>query len=507
MAEEERGGLVSIIEECAAKQVPGSMLRVKVDEKTYLFEAGSDMKNENGKPSFTFNPSEISNLVLGHGHADHIGKTLDLIAAGFAGRIYSTEQTAAIAHLQFDQQVSGPIIYNRMVAGRKFRSGPREGQVIPFKQKKFVSEDVVKAMGMFGSEDGKHPGYSYDKEIPVGDGVSVRFYQAGHIPGAAQTRYKIKKDGKEINILFAYDLGRTDYEILNHPVADIPLVKRPQTYFAENIDYIVVEATYGNRVHRPLEESLATLEQAAKDVAKTRGVLVLPAFSIMRTQMLWYFLFNLYQEGKLPKNMRFYSSSPMADQVARIMLSHKEDLNKEALEEFKSRNDNPFFFKQLEHHDKYDETKRVIEESVGNVPIGVIAASGMCDMGRIVSVLQATISDPRNIVLLTGYSSPGTRADLMLKKEPVIDINGILVPLKADVRKMGGLSGHADAIEMIAHLKHIHDPTQGSQFKGIFIKHGEPDACEALKQEIIAAGYDSATVHVMEKGQEYKLAR
>ncbi len=361
-----QNGLVRIVEQVAAEQVAGSMLRVMVGDETYLFEAGSEMTH--GKKPFPLTPEQIKalqNTTFGHGHGDHILRTLELIAKGFNGKFYSTHQTAAIAKIQFREEASGPFIHNKMVAGKTFQYGPKKGQPLPKQPFEFRSEDVNAAMAMFASLDGQEPGFPYETDIEIGDGVTIKFYEAGHIPGAAQTMYKISKGGKKINVLFAYDLGRTDYKILGHPVADIPLVKFPTTDFDEQIDYIVIEATYGNRIHRPLQESLTALTEAAREAEKNKGVLVIPAFSIMRTQMLWNFLFELEQKGQLPDDMIFYSSSPMADQVARIMLSHKEDFNRQAMAEFQSANDNPFYFPKLVHQKTGKETAETIAELMG----------------------------------------------------------------------------------------------------------------------------------------------
>jgi metallo-beta-lactamase family protein len=221
--------------------------------------------------------------------------------------------------------------------------------------------------------------------------------------------------------------------------------------------------------------------------------------------MLWNFIYRLHKEGRLPKNMIFYSSSPMADSVAEIMLKNSEDFDERAVKEFSNPIDNPFKFSQLVRHKTYAETNETIKQKMGKVPIGLIAASGMCDQGRILPILEETISHPKNIVLITGYASPNTKAAMMLEKRKLIPFRDKEVELKAEVRKMGGLSGHVDAKENIAHLKSIHDPAKGEGFRRIFIKHGEKEACWALRDQIIGAGYNPDSVVVMKKGKTYNL--
>jgi metallo-beta-lactamase family protein len=305
---------------------------------------------------------------------------------------------------------------------------------------------------------------------------------------------EIKKDGKKINILNACDLGRTDY--------DTPIVRSPQKDFPVDIDYVVIEATYGDRTHAPIEASLKTLEQSVLDADKNRGKLVMPAFSMMRTHLLWSFLYDLTRQGRVPDDFMFYSSSPSADDFTRVMLKYIGEMDQRAQKNLSKKGDNYFDFEKLVHHEKSGETLDLIESSKD--PFGIIAASGMCDHGRVVSILERTIYDPKNIVLLTGYCSPGTRGDLMMKKTPKILFESGYVDLRADVRKMGGLSGHADVNEITSHLKYI-SKRQGKDFKGIFIKHGESEQCDGLKNALIRSGFDKDKVYVMEKGKEYVL--
>ncbi|MDP2908734.1 MAG: MBL fold metallo-hydrolase [Nanoarchaeota archaeon] len=491
-------GDIKLTEFGAAETVPGSKLLLKTGQKDYLIDVGKNYKDK--EENLPFEAKGIEHLILTHGHADHMGELLKLRKEGFKGKIFSTHETAEITKLQLKQDVSSVFFYNRAIKGKRYQHGPDKGKFIPFKKAEYSKEDIESSMALFES-DNKEPGIPYEKQITISDEAKIMFYEAGHIPGSAQILFEISSEGRSLKLLTACDLGRTDYKILGHPRADTPIVKFPRTGFKENIDYIVVESTYGDKVHNSLEDSIKILEEAAKDAAKNSSKLIIPTFSIMRTHMLWNFLFRLNQEGRLP-DMTFYSSSPTADYVSKIILGHIENLDEKALQEFANNNYNPFYFDKLVHHKKLEDTKEALKE---NKPMGIIAASGMCEMGRIVPILERTIQDPKNIILLTGYASPRTRAYNLINKEKQIRFDGKLVELKADVRKMGGLSGHADKEEIIAHLKSIHDPEKGEQFKGVFIKHGEKEACHKLRERIIEAGYPPETVHVMKKNQEYVL--
>lgn len=484
----------------AAEHVPGSKLLLEIGRKNCLIDVGKDYQQQD--EILPFRAKSIDHLILTHGHADHMGELLQLYKEGFEGNIYSTPATADITKLQLNQEVASVFIHNNIVKGKKYQYGPNRGKWIPFKKVKYTSKDIKEIMKLFESQNDK-PGIPYEETTKISKDVNVTFYEAGHIPGSAQILFEINHQGRKIKLLTTYDLGRTDYKILGRPVADIPIVKYPKTDLPKGIDYIVIEGTYGDKTHKNLEDSIKILEEAARDAAKKKSKLIIPAFSIMRTHMLWNFLFRLNEQGRLPKDMMFYMSSPMAEQVSRIILKHIENLDEKTRKEFANKKYNPFYFDKMIHHRKMAQTMEVLKQL--NTPQGFVASSGMCEMGRIVPILEYAIPYPDNIVLLTGFAAPGTRAALMLEGEKEIPFNNRVVKLRADVRKMGGLSGHADGEETIAHLKNIHDPAEGEQFKGIFIKHGEKEPCHKLRDKVIEAGYDADKVHVMKKGEAYKL--
>src|SRR3989339_279113 len=490
---------IRIVEEYAAKQVAGSTFRIMANGKTILHECGATYSKGQTK-GFPFDVREVFCLGLGHAHADHMGRLPELFRAGFNGKIYATQTTAALANLQLKQDSAGAFFYNKRIMGKRI---PGTNDFIPFKES-FKSADIQKMMEMFESESGK-PGISYEREVEIAPGIKIKFYEAGHIPGSAQTMYMIDENGRKTNMLLAYDLGRTDYKILGHPVNDTPFVRFPATKFGEKVDYVVVEATYGDREHKPLEQSLGNLESTIKEVEKTKGVLLAPAFSIMRTQMFRDFLFRFDNEGKLPGDMMIYTSSPGADDVDKIMLANMGDLDARAIEELRTPNRSSFCWDKYVRHKKVDETMKVIEERIGKAPTIVIASSGMCDMGRAVQLSRAVIGDERNIVLKLGYASHGSRMDIMskAKKGDEIRYDDGSVKLEARVMEMGGLSGHADWKETEAQLRNMNDPNKGETFKAIFVKHGEEKACYALAEKLKEARNAGENIIVMEPGQVY----
>ena len=515
--------MATIREWGAARRVAGSNLELIVNGKRHLHDCGLFYNNELDKQPFPYDPKSVETVTLGHGHMDHIGRLLKLFKEGFRGSIYCTGGTADITKLQLQQKANSAYIenkrveeYNKWVKGRKFESGPNKGKFMPFMEKvrsEYTYQDYKNLMQLFeffSSSEGKYKdtiwdpnydsgyssiqlGYPYEETIPISDDIIISFHQAGHIMGSAQTLFQIKENGKTITFLADYDLGRIDI--------DTPIVKQPKTNFKMSIDYIGLEATYGDKTHDPLEESLKILEDAINETYKKKGCLVIPAFSIMRTHLLEFYIHELYKQGKIPKDMPFILSSPSAEKVNRIILKHKEDLDKVAKREMVGKVFRPFAFPTLEIHKKVAETKDLLEQSDKAYPYAIIASSGMCEGGRIERILKEKLPDLRTVVLLTGYQAAGTRGRLLeegAKEVPFLRGN---VKNNATIMRMGGLSGHADSNEQIQHLKKVNP----KGYKGIFIKHGESQSCDAFREKLIEAGFDKKIVHVMEKGQAYEL--
>ncbi|MFH1770762.1 MAG: MBL fold metallo-hydrolase [archaeon] len=501
--------MIKIAEFGAAEQVPGSNLLLTVGNEHYQIDTGTEYFRSEKKKKWGYNAGllvksahdlKIKNVLFTHAHADHIGDFFEFLDSCSQQqrkslKVYSTHMTRDIARLQFQQAWRG-------------RSDN-------------FSQELDTAMELFQSDDGM-PGFPYEKQIKLDERVKITFFEAGHIPGSAQILCEIKQPGKSkpITLLTAFDLGRTDYKVLGHKVADIPILKYPHKDFPKKIDYIVIEATYGDKVHHNLEDSIAILEESANDAAKHNGKLIIPAFSIMRTHMLWNFLYRLNEKGKLPEDMVFYSSSPTANDVGSIILKHSENFDEMAAKEFASKQYNPFHFDSLVHLKSAAEGRSIWMNPPPG-PWAAIAASGMCEGGRIEDILRTTLDDSKNILLITGYQAEGTRGKEIWDKKDLknqeisftkYDLETkektkTFVPLRANVRRMHGLSGHADVREIIEHLKYLHNPENGEQFKGIYIKHGEKNACHSLRGAIIGAGFNPDTVHVMKKAKGYTLAK
>ncbi len=492
---------VRLTEFGAAEQVGGSKLGLGIGEESHLFEVGVSYDPEEDNSPLPFNSKGIESLTLTHGHADHMGRMPDLFLDGFRGPVYSTPCTADIVR----HQLNGQFQFAFRSSDRRFRNAVDNNK---------ISLEMIMELFVRDSETGEL-GIPYGKQVKISDHLAVSFYEAGHIPGSAQILCDIQLGGrKPIKFLTTGDLGRTDYKLSEHPITDTPFVKFPHKDFPKDIDYIVVEATYGGRMHTSIDESIEILETCVNKAFRDESKLIIPSFSIMRTQMLLNFLFQLEKGSKIPE-IPIYMASPSAIEVNRIMLDYYTDMDDRAIEDFKDEGYNPFHFDNLIYVRKSKDNKKLWTKKG---PMVVIASSGMCNMGRIVNHLYHAVEDPNNMILQTGYQSPSTLGGVISRKakDPNTDItlnfpSGIPYQesgkrkLNAQVYRMHGLSGHADGREIAAHLKHIRDPAKYGPYKAIFIKHGRKKQCEELEDLIVKAGYPADRVHVMKKAQEYLL--
>jgi metallo-beta-lactamase family protein len=508
----ERTDSIRLIEYGAAEQVAGSKLLLQAGRYNILIDIGLDYTEGEGEGKLLpFDAESIDCLVLTHAHADHMGQLLKLYKAGFKGKIYSTQETFDLSRLQMTQTVSSPFIHNKWARGKRFKSGSNQGRFIPFKKILYTNRDIDDVSNLFESYDGK-PGFPYEKKVLVAKDeltrIDVTYYEAGHIPGSSQILFEIMHNGKQKKILTAFDLGRTDYKIVNHPIADVPIVRFPYTNFPKDIDIAVIEATYGSKIHAPLEESIETYLEAVNYTSKNGGQIVIPAFSIMRMQMLDCINYNLEKEGKLPKSMQFISSCPTGNSVWKIFLKYLYNFDERTREMFLDENNNPYNFSRLIRHKKMEETREAIR--LGQ-PAAYFASSGMGSWGRAKTILREVISNPKNSVLSTGYASLGTIMGEIGQGNKAIHFGDEIgdVAMNAKYFRMGGLSGHADYLENLAHMNNLYDPITDFRKRlplDILIKHGEKESCESQRRGFIERGHKPENILVMKKGRAYEFA-
>ena len=396
-----------------------------------------------------FSPAEVDAVVLSHAHIDHSGNLPNLVKQGFQGNIYSTFATRDLCQLMLADaariQEHDCAFINKM----NKRRGIHQPDVYPT----YSEQDAERCMRQFVN-------IGYDRPIPVVPGVTLTFYDAGHILGAAQVCLDIedREDGRKKRFLFSGDVGRGDNELLRDPVP-VP-----------DVDILLMESTYGGRFHEAPSRDDETFCRAIKEALELGGRVYIPAFAVERTQQLLYLLNRAYHEGTLPL-LPVYVDSPMAVGATEIFRIHPECFNKEVYD-FLFREKDPFCFEQLRLIRSVGESQALNKMNGQAI---IISASGMCEAGRILHHLANNIGDPKNTVLFVGYCAEHTLGRKIMDGWKEVPILGKQYPVRARIREMDSFSGHADHGELLEYF----DRTGGSK-RTIILVHGEEKATQAL---------------------------
>jgi len=460
----------------AAEEVTGSKHILEVNGKSYLIDCGSfqgsraesDKKNRN----FGISADKIEAAILTHGHLDHCGLFPLLTKNGYRGNIYATPASRDIASLimmdsaNIQARDSTYLRKQAVKKGEKFDWTPL-----------YSEKDAIQATSQILS-------VSYNRPMFIDSNIKLEFHDAGHILGSAMAMLKINNDGKEINVLATGDLGRKDKPIIRDPA-------RPPA-----ADYIILESTYGDRLHENTEDAMRKLEEIVKRLVKTKGKLLIPSFAIERTQELVYYFHILTDEGIIPE-IPIFVDSPMATNATTIFQVHPECYDEGIKEAFIKHQKNPFGFNSLHFTTSVLESK-ALNDRKG--PLIIISADGMCEAGRIQHHLIHNIGDPNTTVMTVGYMAENTLGRRLLEKADEVKIHGMWLKRRAEVKKINAFSAHADYAEAIAWLKSL----DTSRLKKIFLVHGEPKGQAVFKGHLAAAGFPN--VDIVKYGEVYNLA-
>lgn len=441
----------------AAKMVTGSNHLIEAGGKKLLLDCGlfqgrieDDLKNFE---DFPYNPSEIDYLILSHGHIDHSGRIPKLVKEGFTGRIITTKATFDLSKIMLLDcakiQESDTEWENR----KRKRSGK------PLKEPLYTTSDAEKSFAYFET-------YYYGELIEIDENFTLRFQDAGHILGSSITELWVKEGENKIKIVYSGDLGVKNKAILKEPS------------YIEDADYVIMESTYGDKIHEDYEHTNEKLIEIIEDTAKKGGTVVIPSFAVGRTQELIYQLNSYYDSGNVEeyKKIPIYIDSPMAVDVTGIYEKNSQLFNKETEARIMS-GDNPFSFSNLKYISEVEESKSLNKSSYPKV---IISASGMADAGRVRHHLKHNLWDPKNTILFVGYQAQGTTGRKILEGISSIQIMGEEIKVRAKVEKLNGLSAHADMIGLLDWLKNFKKKP-----KKIYLVHGEKEAQEFLKEKIV----------------------
>ena len=434
----------------AAQNVTGSRHLLQANGTKILVDCGlyqeRHFKARNWEP-FEVPPNSINAVLLTHAHLDHCGLLPKLVKEGFNGKIYGTSATGEIAQIiLFDSAKiqEEDAEYKRKRHAREGRKGPFP--VIPL----YTTEDVEVCCPLFSPVKYKQP-------IQIADGLEATFFDAGHVLGSSIIQIKAQINGHQRTILFSGDMGRPDR----------PIVQDPTSF--EQADYVLIESTYGDRVHKGKEDTKKMIADVINST-KTGGNIVIPSFALERSQELLYYLNELMLENAIPR-LKVFLDSPMASRITKVFQHHREFFDEEMTEHVRN-NESPFKFPELKITGTSDESKRInhIKESCI-----IIAGSGMCTGGRIKHHLVNNITNPKNTIMFVGYQAEGTLGRLILEGRKEIRIHGRQHQVKARITRINGFSAHADRNELFAWLNKLKKPP-----RKVFVVHGETKSAHAF---------------------------
>ncbi|QNF32361.1 MBL fold metallo-hydrolase [Adhaeribacter swui] len=438
----------------AAQTVTGSKHLVTLENgKRILLDCGllqgKGEKNDEYNREFDFEPENINYLILSHAHIDHSGLIPRLVKMGFNGPIFCTPPTLELCELLL-------------------RDSARIQQSNNSTEPLYEEADVENALQLFQT-------VPYDETFRIDEDIELLFTDTGHVLGSAAINLKLQDQGQERTLCFSGDIGRFANRIL----------KEPQPFPAAEI--ILCESTYGDKVHDTLENTEERLEQIVQKVCVERsGKLLIPAFSIGRTQELIYSLNYLAEEGRLPEDVKVFVDSPLSVYATDILRSHPEYFN-ETMQEYLKFDSDPFGFPQLHYITEAEDSR---ELNNLDQPCVIISSSGMMEAGRIQHHLKNNLADPNSAVLITGYCEPSTLGGQLLNGAETVRIFGEEVAVNAEILVMKEYSAHGDYGD-IAKFLMCQDK---EKIKKIFLVHGEKRVMEQLKADLTEFGYSNIEI-------------
>ncbi len=431
----------------AAQNVTGSRHLLQANGTNILVDCGlyqeRQFKSRNWDP-FPIPPDSVDAVLLTHAHLDHCGLLPKLVREGFKGKIYCTAATSEIAqiilldsaHLQEEDAE-----YKRKRHEREGRKGPYPE--IPL----YTVEEAQASFQHFAPIE-------YKKPIEIVNGVEATFYDAGHVLGSSMIKVKVPLNGQNRTVVFSGDVGRPHR----------PIVRDPSCI--DQADYVLIESTYGDRVHQDVEDTKKTIAEVINSTKKAGGNIIIPSFALERSQEVLYYINELLLENKIP-HLKVFLDSPMASSITKVFQKHRELYDKE-MTEYIRQNESPFDFPGLKMAGTTDESKAInhIKE-----PVIIIAGSGMCTGGRVKHHLVNNIAIPENTIMFVGYQAVGTLGRRIVDGEKEVRILGQQYPVKAKIVQVNGFSSHADKNELLKWLSCLGKPP-----KKIFVVHGESDS-------------------------------
>src|ERR1700744_2767913 len=427
----------------AARQVTGSMHLLEAGDYKILIDCGLDYEKDRSIQSnenFPFEPADIDVVVLTHAHIDHSGNLPTLVRFGFEGQILCTPPTADLAELLLMDSVN--IFLHKAQKGRKNRKGKFNSNAQPLYLQKHVMDTVERFVTI-----------GFNRPFRINGDIELTFVPVGHLLGAAAAVFKINENGIEKSIAFTGDIGRKNYPVLDDPQALPP------------VDYLVTESTYGGRYHtkeKSVEQTL--VEIIGKCCIKEQGRLLIPAFSIGRTQSLVYSLNKIFSSGLLPP-VKVFVDSPLAVRSTEVFRKYHYLVNKEA-QDFYNQQGDEFEFDNLTYVETLKDSRQV---SNYFEPCIIISSAGMLDGGRIQDHLFYNIQNYYCTILFIGYCAKGTLGHRLLRGDPIVHIKDRDLAVYATIKQTDVLSAHGDHDDLLNTVREL----DKNKLKNVFLVHGE----------------------------------
>jgi len=448
-----------------AGTVTGSMYLVRLNKRNILLECGlyqgKRYKMQERNRKFDLDIRRLNAVVLSHAHIDHSGNLPNLVKNGYDGPIYSTHATYDLCTAMLPD--SGRIHEADIAYANKKRARQGLSAMEPL----YTEEDALRSLRYF-------VGASYGVPIKLGRGVQVTFFDAGHILGAAMVLLEGEENGTPVRLLFTGDLGQPDLPIVRDPDPMPPA------------DYLMVESTYGDREHPPIENIQQQLSDIVNKVVARGGRIVIPAVAVGRTQEIVYDLHQLSVANRIP-DIPIYVDSPLASNVTDIFRLHPDYFDSKTLDFMStSGGGDPFGFSRLHYVRSADESKSL---NAITSPIIIISASGMAEAGRVQHHLKHAISNPKNAVLITGWQAPYTLGRQIMEGAEAVRIFGESFAVHAEVYTLFGYSAHADRTDLLDWLE-----PQAGKVKAAFVVHGEPKSAKSLADGMHELGYNNVVI-------------
>lgn len=457
----------------AAREVTGTCHELRVGARRILLDCGlfqgKRVEAAQKNAQFTFDPAkDIDAVVLSHAHMDHAGRIPLLWKRGYRKKVLCTYATKDLAHVMLQdggyiQEKDEEFFCKHLGDARMQCDGPL-----------YTMEDGDKCIELF-------EGKNYGDWFPVCEGIRAKFHDAGHVLGAAMIELEVTENGATRRIGFSGDLGRSTLPIIRDPAPMPP------------VEALICESTYGNRLHEDIATAKDRLKEAIVKVAKRGGKLLIPAFSLERTQQLVYDIHLLWDAKEIPP-VPIIIDSPLASKITDVFMKHPECYDKEMYEQFLSRGHNPFQFSLVRYTESADESK-ALNGRPG--PMILMAGSGMCEAGRIRHHLKNELEDQRNMVLAVGYMAANTLgAKVVDPAVSEVKIFNETIRKRAEIQYIEAYSGHGDRNDLDAYVASI----EGLQH--VILVHGEPEQMDPFAARIRERGI---AVHTPEREEEVEI--